>query len=254
MADEPTGTPDAPTGTPAPAGGGSGSGGAVGSGIEETPEQLRERLAEAERIHQQDLSRLNAGEQATRRAQELEAENELLRQRPTYQPPTGMDPQVQQFQQDFADLSERDPAAARLIVKMGQMSEQAQQATRRDLAYSREMEQVPAADRDEVARRCKATPGLFPAWAQKDLESEKWRRENAALDERRRKLDEEEAARRRGRVDTSITPVSGADLHNAGMTASELAELSRKADAGDSKALQRLRDFDDGKLGRLKEA
>lgn len=258
MPDEPTAT--GTTGAE-PQGGGNATGTAAqptvgGTAGDESIEAVRAERDRLKAAHEQGLREKSNSEAERRRLQDLEVENERLRQGATYQPPTGVAPEVQQLQQDFAELSERDPAVARLIARMGQLSEQSQQATRRELAYSRELDQVPAADREDILRRCKATPGLSPAWAQKDMESERYRAEKSALDERRRKLDEEEAARRRGRVDTSITPIAGSDLHNSGITAAELADLSRKAERGGTegtKAAERLRAFDRGDLGRMRE-
>jgi hypothetical protein len=252
MADEPTATPDPATATPT--GDGSPGGEAVGSGVEETPEALRARIADLERIHEQDKSRLSSGEEARREADRLRAELEQSRGR-GHQPPTASDPMMEQIQRDYEAAKAGDPEAIlRVVATVGQVSQNEVLALRRENAYAQEMASVPSEMRDQVRQKMKDHPGLSPSWAQKDIEAEMYRKERAALDARRKQLDDEEAARKRGRVDTSLTGISGGSLQNAGITATELAELSQKAERGDTKAIERLRAFDRGELGRLKEA
>jgi hypothetical protein len=245
MADEPTGTPETTTATPTGDGSVAGDG---GSGVEETPEQLRARLADMERIHQQDLSRLSAGEEATRRAEAAERQLEIERQGRAYQPPTGVDPELVQFQQDYQDLASRDEVAARLLTRIGAAAEQRAQQAERKSAYDREMVSVPSELREDVERRMKATPGLSPSWAQKEAEAEMYRKERATLDASRKQLDDEEAARKRGRVDQSVTGIPGSDLRTDSMTPEQYERDCLAAESGDRKALQRLKDYDAGRI------
>lgn len=243
MAPEPTGTPDPATGTTAQAADGSAAP-AGGSG-EETPEQ--KRITELERIHEQDLARLSAGEAATRRAQDLESELERERQRNAYQPPTGANPQLEQFQRDYQDLASRDEAAARLISGIGAAAEARIAEAERKGAYRAEMDSVPQADREEVERRMKATPGLSPKWALKDLKAERLDSQQSALDARQKKLDEEEAARKKGRVDVTVTGIPGSDLRTGDMTLDryqKLCDLAGERTPEGRKALQQLKAWD----------
>lgn len=203
-------------------------------------------------MHQQDLARLTVGEQAARRAQELEAENERLRQGSGYSPPTAGNPQLAQFQQDFEAAKGGDAEAMlRVVTQVGAASEARAQTLERQLTYARELDQVPDDMKEDVKKRCEATPGLSPSWAQRAIESERWRKESQTLDERRRRLDEEDAARKKGRIDASVTGIPAVDIQGGDMTPAQFQELcdlaEQRTEAG-LKAKRKLREFDEGRF------
>lgn len=130
---ESTGTTEDPTGTTATAADGSGAPAADGSDGGETAE---EKIARLERLHQQDLSRLSAVEDASRRTQELEQQLAELSARvgAGSTPPTATTPNAQQEWQTLTyrlalgdptlTQEERDRATAYSIWQNQQLAHQ----------------------------------------------------------------------------------------------------------------------------------
>lgn len=251
MATEPTGTPEQ-TPVSAEVANGSVETPAGGSATEETPEQLRARLAELERIHQQDLSRLSAGEDAARRLREYEEQ-----QRTGYgpQPATGQQPNyADQLRQDYwttqdpnANLEDRIAAQGRLTAASLGSAYQTQQ----QYAWDRELSSVGDEKRRQQIDQNARKWGVSPEWAKARMERDEFQQQQATLAAREKAIAEQEARLKRGVVDTTASPAPPTPGNPNEMTAeayareqfrlqeagkmAEAAELKRRKQSGELK-------------------
>jgi hypothetical protein len=247
---EQAGTPVAATGdgtataagTPAPASDGGTTGGEV---------DWKARAEESERKFQQSLGEKSANEERARRLQEVEEENQRLRASGYgTAPATAGNPQAEaaaRMQQTYLALKQSEDPVHQLLAAQIDYTNMLDANSR----FTSQLASIPTADQQAVAERARRE-GLAPALAFDRIKAERYDKEKGDLDARRKKLDEEEDARRRGRVDTTTTPVAARDLQSANITPSEYADLIAQAEKGDAKAHQRLREFDAGHV-RMKD-
>jgi len=248
MANEPTGTPDPATGTTAPAADGAASGPAGGAGAE-TPEQLKARINELESQRKQDLARLSSGEEAARRARDLELENERLRN--SQPPPTGYDPNAQ-LAQAWQMVAENNPELAQVVASAFQTTEQRVARVEAENRWYRELGEVSdPKERAEVEARARELK-VSPSWARRDLNSQKT---DAALKEAaelRQRIADDEARRQRGVVTTHAGPAppppSNANEMKSSDYAAKQRELQRDGNMQEAIALKARKDSGDLKV------
>lgn len=242
MADDTTGTPGTTTGTQPQAAGGAVDSQAGGAGVEETPEQLKSRIAELESQRKQDLARLSSGEEARRQLEELRAQAERAAT-----PPTGYDPMAQNnYVQAWQELQENNPAAAQIIAASVQLTQQELDKTRSEHRWYRELDAVPVDDRPAVDKRARELR-VSPEWAYARIRAERYEAERTKLAEESRKLQEERDRMKRGVVQTTGAPAPPAPTGNE-ITAEEYRQIARRAYEGDVEARKRIAEFDAGRL------
>jgi hypothetical protein len=214
---EPTGTTEDPTGTTAPAADGSGIPPADGSGAGETLEQEVERLR---RLHQQDLSRLSAVEDANRVAQEnaqriaeLESRMQAGTTPPMATPNAGQNDamQVQQLMMRLAmgdpslTQDERDRATAMTLYRQEELA----RMTQRQVRDANHMAQIPVADHTETLKLYQTGRFADPSAAYDGVLAERYRRDIKAREERDASARRESEARARGTVASASPTLTG---------------------------------------------
>lgn len=258
MADDPSstaGTPDVVGEGGTPAGAGTPQipeGGTEGNLTPEQIAQLQTDAAEAARLKLAQEQWLGEKEAISRERDEARRQ---LAGGGVVPPTHAQDPQVhmaQQLARDYAvsqdpdsPMDERIAANARVTaasIRFTQYSEQ-------ERAFDRELNTIPAADRAEVEMRARRD-GLMPGWAMKDVESERWRKSQSETEPERKRREAEESLRRTtgGKPYTTITPVAGGAIAEAGFTEDEYPDLVARAGPPhwDQKARKRLEDIDRG--------
>lgn len=246
MANDTSGTPVAPAedGAAESASGTSAAPPAGGAVVEETPEQLKARIAELESQRKQDLARLSGGEEARRELERLREEWSRANQ-----PPTGHDPGYQQqneLAREWQELVETNPSAARMIAATAQMTQAEIARARQEQQWYRELDAVGASDRAAVEKRAREMR-VMPNVAHAFVKAERFEAEQTSLAEQRRKLQEERERLKRGTVDTTASPSPPPPPGTGEITREEFARLSRAA-LTDPDARRRIADYDAGRL------
>jgi hypothetical protein len=204
------------------------------------------RAREAERKFEQSLLEKEHLEAERRRRRELEEENERLRSGGYGTAPAHAgSPHAQaaeEMRAYYTQLQNSDEPGAKLLLANLNYTQRLEAQMR----FRDELASIPATEQAAVEKRA-VELGVRPTLAYQALKGERYDKESAEIAERRRKLDEDEAARRKGRVDTSTVPIPGRDLQTGDMTPKEFEELCSRAERGDSTARGRLRDFDEGR-------
>jgi hypothetical protein len=223
------GTTDVVAGTPPDAT----AGGTEGTLTPQEAAAIREENARLKAAQDQLLGEKNKFEETSR-------ENETLRRQlaggGVVPPTSAQDPRVlmaQQIARDYAisqdpdsPLEDRVAATARVQAAGIRYTQHMEQEN----AFARELLSIPEPHRSEVEMRARRD-GVMPGWALKDLESELWRKSQSESEAERKRREAEEALRKTtgGKPQTTITPVAGGAIAEAGYTEDEYAELSRRA-------------------------
>lgn len=200
------------------------------------------RARDLERKFEQQLKEKTNLEAERIRRQELEQENLRLRQGYGTVPATAVDPAAEsalEMQQTFYALKGSQNPVDRLVAAQIEQTA-AMMAQQR---FTTELATIPASEQSEVMERARKD-GVSPVIARQAIKAEKYDREMAELEARRKRLDEEEEARKRGRVDTTTTPIAARDFDNAKYTLSAYTRDCSLAERGDRSAKQRLDDFE----------
>lgn len=203
-----------------------------------------EEKAELERLKSEKgqwLAEKTNYEEAKRRLQELEQASQST-------PPTGYDPQNEALLRSYQDLAERDPAVAQIITAVAQSTQAQLQRQQAELRWYRELDSVPATDRAEVEARARRL-GVSPAWAQRDLDAERYTKTQKELEaERQRLAVEREALNRPKTVSTVASPSPPAMPRGDEITAEEYARACDRAEKGDAEARRLLDRYDSGQV------
>lgn len=240
------GTPDATLEGGTPAGAGTPASTPDGGTATESHEQLRAEVERLRAAHEQDVGEKGKLDEERRERARLEQENQQLRMGYGTAPATAANPYAEaaaQMQRDYVALQQSDDPRDRLVVANINYVHQLEAQQR----FTAEMSMIPLPEQKAVAERA-VRERLTPSLALDRIKAERYDKERADLDARRKRLDEEDEARKRGRVDTSTTPIPGRDLQSGDMTPEEYTRLCNAAEKRDPKARQRLRDFDEERV------
>ena len=224
------------------------SGGTAAQGTDDaTAVDWKARAEEAERKFQQGLLEKTHLEEERQRRRELEAELDRVRSSGYgAAPATAGNPYAEaaaRMQQNYLALQQSDDPRDQMLIASLNFQQQLQS----ELRFNSEMSSIPPAEQKAVAERARRD-GISPTLALKVINGERYESEKSAISTIRRKLDEEEEARKRGRVDTTTTPIPARSVNNDHMTPAEYADLCRQAENGSEAARSRLNDYD---LGRV---
>jgi len=204
------------------------------------------RAEELDRKFQQSLVEKTHLEEERQRRRELEAELDRVRSSGYgAAPATAGNPYAEaaaRMQQNYLALQGSDDPRDQMLIA----SLNFQQQLQAELRFNNEMATIPPAEQKAVAERARRD-GLSPTLALKVIHGERYDSERTTLEDRRRRLDEEEEARKRGRVDMTTTPIPARAVQNGDFASpDEYAEACQQAERGNQSAIQRLRDFDNG--------
>lgn len=255
---EPTGTTEDPTGTTAQAADGSGAPAADGSGGGETEAQELERLR---RLHEQDLSRLSAAEDATRAVQQLSQQvAELQARQAATTPPMAMPnagaseaAQMQQLTMRLAlgdpslTQDERDRATAMTLYRQEQLA----QMTQRQVRDASEMSQIPVTDHSDTLKQYQTGLYASPLAAYNGVLAERYRKDAKSRDEKAASDQREREARARGTVASApatAAPASAIAIANGTIKRQDYLTACTNAERGDPAARKVLAQYDSGKL------
>lgn len=247
------GTESSGTTTPDPVGAqesGTADRGSVGATAEAV--DWKAKSEELERKFEQSLREKGALEEERRRRQELEQENAQLRGGYGTAPAAGNLHQqaADEMRQYYYELQQANTPEARMILANLNFTQQLFQQQQ----FDRDLATVPVEKQAEV-RKLAERQGLAPSVVYRALKGDQaeerekaLQAREAELEARRKRLDEEENARRRGRVDVTTTPIPARDFQNGEYSRDAYIDDCRRAELGDEASRQRLNDFDEGRL------
>lgn len=240
------------TGTTVSAGEGAGYAGgtptdATAGGGDQVTEQERAELAALRQQKDQWLREKSNSEEIRRENERLRLEREQIAR--AYPPPTGqgIDPMQQQLAQDIADLSERDPAALRVIQRQTEATRAELQRQAAEQRYYRELDSIPNEHRADVERICRDN-NLWPSMGYDRLRASLYDKERQSLAEQARKLQEETERRQKGVVRTDGAPAPPAPPNTNKITRSDYAIAARQAALGNPQARATIAKYDAGLL------